>query len=288
MEIRHLKSFKTVVDLGGFGRAAEHLNYAQSSITAHIQAIEKTLGYPLFNRLGNNYVLTEAGERFLPKATEILRIYELSIENFNESDTPTGSLTIGAPESLTVYRLLPVIKEYNQLYPNVDIFLKSANGDVLCDYLRNGEIDVAILLENHNSNHSDLIIKTLSYEPMSLVKSPSNIENEGETILFTQPGCGYRSTFENYLDTNNILQKSALEFSGIEAIKQLLINGTGMSLLPSFAVKAEVEAGQLKATQLKDHTTTTLLAYHKNKWVSPALEVFINLLKEQRKEVSIS
>ncbi len=284
MEIRHLKSFKTIVDLGGFGRAAVHLGYAQSSITAHIQAIEKTLGSPLFNKLGKKLVLTETGENFLPHATEILRIYELSTEDQNENDIPTGNLTIGAPESLTVYQLLPIIKEYNQLYPEVDISLKAANGDVLCNYLRSGDIDVAILLENPSNNHSDLIINTLSYEPMTLIQPPIIRDNDKNTILFTQQGCSYRSTFEDYLTQNNIPKKSVLEFSSIEAIKQLVINGMGMSLLPKFAVKSEVNAGQLNATHLEDRTITTLLAYHKNKWVSPALKVFISLLNEQSKE----
>jgi DNA-binding transcriptional LysR family regulator len=283
MEIRHLKSFKTIVDLGGFGRAADHLGYAQSSITAHIQAIEKTLGSPLFNRLGKKLVLTETGERFLPHATEILRIYELSTEEPSKSNILTGSLTIGAPESLTVYQLLPFIKEYNRLYPEVDISLKAANGDVLCDYLRSGEIDAAVLLENPSSNHSDLIINTLSYEPMTLIQ-PTVSKDKVDTILFTQQGCSYRTTFENYLAENKIQKKSVLEFSSIEAIKQLVINGIGISLLPSFAVKSEVNEGKLNATLLENKTITTLLAYHKNKWISPALKVFIKLITEHNNE----
>ncbi|HJF30224.1 MAG TPA: LysR family transcriptional regulator [Sporosarcina psychrophila] len=287
MEIRHLKSFKTIVELGGFGRAADHLGYAQSSITAHIQAIEDALDSPLFNRLGRKLVLTETGEKFLPHATEILRIYELSTENPSTKDLPAGRVTIGSPESLTVYQLLPIIKEYNRLYPEVEISLKAANGDKLCDYLRSGEIDVAILLENTSSNHSDLIIETLTYEPMTLIKPPLTTSNEqsDHTVLFTQIGCSYRTTFEKYLTENNIPIKSVLEFSSIEAIKQLVMNGIGISLLPTITVSSEVKEGKLSGIHLDNRVITTLLAYHKNKWVSPALRVFINLLKEHSKEL---
>ena len=281
MEIRHLKSFKTIVDLGGFGRAANHLGYAQSSITAHIQAIENTLGSPLFNRLGRKLVLTETGENFLSHAIEIIRIYDLSTESSSDDNLPSGSLTIGSPESLTVYQLLPIIKEYNKLYPNVDISLKAGNGDQLCDYLRSGEIDVAILLENPSSNHSDLIINTLSYEPMTLIKPLKYDDKSDETVLFTQSGCSYRTTFEHYLKENNIPVKSILEFSSIEAIKKLVENGMGISLLPSFAVKSEVKEGKFNGIHLDNRTITTLLAYHKNKWAPSSLKLFMDIIKER-------
>lgn len=52
MELRHLITFKTIVEKNGFNKAAEHLGYAQSSITTHVKELEKVLGNPLFDRLG--------------------------------------------------------------------------------------------------------------------------------------------------------------------------------------------------------------------------------------------
>lgn len=68
MELRHLNTFKVVVEVRGFTRAAEFLGYAQSSVTAQIQALEEEIGNPLFDRLGKKVVLTEAGRRLLPYA----------------------------------------------------------------------------------------------------------------------------------------------------------------------------------------------------------------------------
>ena len=68
MEIRHLITFKSIVDLGGFSKAAVHLGYAQSTVTTIIQALEQELGVPLFDRIGKKVQLTEVGGHFLTPA----------------------------------------------------------------------------------------------------------------------------------------------------------------------------------------------------------------------------
>jgi molybdenum-dependent DNA-binding transcriptional regulator ModE len=84
MEMRHLKTFKVITETGGFTRAAEVLGYAQSSVTAHIKALEAELGTPLLDRIGKRVILTQAGERLLPYANEVLRIYD-RIHDLSES-----------------------------------------------------------------------------------------------------------------------------------------------------------------------------------------------------------
>lgn len=71
MELRQLHTFKTVAEAKGFTRAASVLSYAQSSVTAQIQALEEELGVKLFDRLGKKVMLTAAGERLLPYAAQL-------------------------------------------------------------------------------------------------------------------------------------------------------------------------------------------------------------------------
>ncbi|PTX59573.1 regulatory helix-turn-helix LysR family protein [Melghirimyces profundicolus] len=112
MELRHLKTFRTVAKRGGFTRAGEELGYAQSTITSHIHALEEELGSPLFDRLGKRTVLTEAGQRLLPYAEEMDRLSREAAETVVTEETPSGPLRIGAPESLLVYRLPTILYEY--------------------------------------------------------------------------------------------------------------------------------------------------------------------------------
>ena len=67
MELKHLRTFQAVVDQGSYQRAAESLNYTQSTVTAQIQQLESALGVPLFERVGRRMRLTEAGNRAMPQ-----------------------------------------------------------------------------------------------------------------------------------------------------------------------------------------------------------------------------
>ncbi|KAB7708263.1 LysR family transcriptional regulator [Bacillus aerolatus] len=283
MEIRHLKTFKTIVEVGSFNRTAQQLNFAQSTITAHIKAIEEELGFPLFDRIGKKVFLTDIGKAFLPYATDMLNLFNQSKEYAVEASTISGSLVIGATESLTVYRLPSIISEYTRKYPNVDISLKTADGKLLRDYLRTGEIDIALLLEIEKKETSELNIMKLTNEQMVLIEPlPDQLEAINKnTVLFTGQGCNYRILFEKYLFEKDIPIKAIYELGSIEAIKQCVINGLGISLLPLITVKTEIEQGKLKATpwETKNSSIATSLAHHKNKWISPAIRAAIDIIK---------
>jgi len=126
MEMRHLQTFMTIVELYGFTKAAEYLGYAQSTITSHIQLLEEEIGSPLFDRLGKKIVLTSIGRELLPYAVEMLKIYK-SVKNICiNQNSIAGDLVIGAPESLTVYRMKQILSEYRKSFPQVNILLKKA------------------------------------------------------------------------------------------------------------------------------------------------------------------
>jgi DNA-binding transcriptional LysR family regulator len=145
MELRHLKTFKVVADMGGFTRAAEALGYAQSTITSHIQALERELGRPLFDRLGKTVVLTSAGERLYEYAAQILRLSQAAESAVTDDSQPAGKFMIGAP-ALTVYRLPAILREYKERYPDVQIVLVPSQCWEMSPKLRAGELDVAFLL----------------------------------------------------------------------------------------------------------------------------------------------
>ena len=124
MEIRLLQTFIAVANLGSFTQAAEQMNYAQSSVTAQIQALEAELGVRLFERLGKSTTLTEEGKTLLVYARRILSLCEEARQSVSPAQAPGGTLVIGAPESLFAVRLAPLLTEYHKLYPAVEISLR--------------------------------------------------------------------------------------------------------------------------------------------------------------------
>lgn len=295
MELRQLHTFKVVAELRGFTRAAELLGYAQSSVTAQIQSLEEEIGSPLFDRLGKKITLTEAGLRLLPYAQEILKLHTAALDLAKDHEAPSGTLVIGAPESLAAYRLPSVIKEYRQFYPQVKMVLKPGLCWEMRTKVRSGELDLAFLLEPPAA-FPDLHTETLVIEKMTLVSSPDHplasvpkMEPEqlkNETFLHTEPGCSYRSLFEKHLNQMGVYPNSDLEFWNIEAIKNCVICGLGISFLPYITVRRELEEKKLVSLnwgEMSDSVCTQLV-YHRSKWLTPAMKEFLSLVQRHANE----
>ena len=131
MELRQLKAFVTVAKQHSFTRAAELLDYAQSSITAQVGALENKLNTKLFERLGRQVTLTQDGEKLLPYAEKILNLNSEAIELVSSSAVPRGSLSVGAMETSCIYRLPSLLQEYRKLFPAVDLTLVNGYPDEL-------------------------------------------------------------------------------------------------------------------------------------------------------------
>ncbi|KAA9006577.1 LysR family transcriptional regulator [Paenibacillus spiritus] len=291
MESRHLFTFLVVVETGSFTRAAAKLGYAQSSITAQIQSLEQELGQPLFDRIGKRILLTDAGSRLLPFAQEIAKMHSLAEDAVRSQSRIGGSLKIGAPESLAVYRLPDVIRDFRSRYPGVELVLKPGPCGHLLDLARTGELDLALILQPVTEDR-DLEIATLIQEDMALVAPPGHPLGKKdkvepahlieETLLHTESGCSYRLLFEQYLNRHGVFPDPQMEFWSIEAIKQCAMAGLGLAFLPMVAVRSELEDGRLLALDWDDtdQRVATQVACHRKKWRSPALGEFLRTLHD--------
>ncbi|GMA60096.1 hypothetical protein GCM10025859_05360 [Alicyclobacillus fastidiosus] len=125
MELKQLQTFKILTEELNFTRTAARTNYAQSSVTAQIQALEEEFGVKLFERLGKRVRLTDAGERLVRFTDDILRMTEEAHVAVRGDTEPSGTLTISAVESLCTYRLSPVLAAFRSRHPNVQIILRT-------------------------------------------------------------------------------------------------------------------------------------------------------------------
>ncbi|MCP1358045.1 LysR family transcriptional regulator [Aneurinibacillus migulanus] len=286
LEIRHLKTFKTIVEVGGFTRAAEHLGYSQSTVTLHIKAIEDELKEPLFNRMGKKVFLTDTGKHLMPYATQMLSLYKQIKDVPSINGEISGRVVISAPEVLLTYRLPPIMKVFKDTFPKVDVQLKHLPAGNLKEQIISEEIDIAFVLDTEHAE-TDINVKCITEEPMVLI-TPTHYPTAFDAIpfhdtvfLFTEQGCSYRNAFEKIVRMNNIKIENHIEFWSIEAIKQSVICGLGISLLPYIAVKHEIENGMLSAIKMSPDTPLfTFIAHHKDKWISPAVRNCLEIIEE--------
>ena len=119
MELRQLKTFQMVGKLLSFNRAADALNYAQSTVSVQIRGLEEEFGVPLFDRLGKQVVLTEAGQTLMRYAQKMLDMEEETHSELAGRTQSQGSLCVRIPQSLGTYFLPSILQRFHARYPNV-------------------------------------------------------------------------------------------------------------------------------------------------------------------------
>jgi DNA-binding transcriptional LysR family regulator len=286
MEIRHLLSFKEIVEQGSFIKAAQLLNYAQSSITSHVRVIEDFYGQPVFERLGKRVVLNSFGERLYRRVLPLLTGYDDICGLKNEVGEPAGQLHLGAPESTMIYRLSPVLQKYKSMYPKVELIMHNLICPVMRGQVRDGSLDLAVLLDQV-VEEDELVCKSLFDEPMCVVlprdyPAEELIYSPSHAVLYTETGCSYRQIFQQLLEEKGIKTDNIIETASVEVIKQYLLCNIGVSFLPDIVIRKELADGRLKAVPWESLDPIRVqIVHHKDKWISPAMAEFMRLLEEE-------
>lgn len=282
MEIRNLKTFQKIAELGSFTKAANALGYAQSTLTFHIQEIEAHYGRPVFEKIGKRKRLTTFGRQLLAQAGPLLNQYG-TLEQLGRSDEVLQeNIRVGAPESLMMYRLYPVIREYKTAYPQVNVSVINTPCELLRGHLLSGQLDVSFLLQPLY-DYPNLEVIALQEERMCLVAPSGHSRDDllpeaSQMVLYTEKECTYRQEYERYLQAHHVFPANVLETASVEAIKKYVVNGLGVSYLPYYAVREEAEQGLLRVLFPQPELRFfTQIAYHSQKWLSPAMKALLAL-----------
>lgn len=292
LEIRQLKTFMSIVKLGSFSQTAQLLGYTQSTVTTHIQLLEKEFNTVFFERFGHQLMLTTDGERLYEYAEQITKLSEAAKNELDHFDIPKGSLILGIPESVCMYYLTDVLKEYVSLYPDVELKLRLGIGSDFRNLLRKNMMDVAFFLEKKIKDR-DFVSEFLWAEPIVMVAAPNHPLTKlkrvkaqdltGQILVFTDSISHYQTVLEEYLEKSSITPRTILEIGQIYTIKQFVKSQLGITILPLAAVKMEIEAGELVALPWQgiDLDTNTYIVHHKDKWLSLPIRAFIKLVRER-------
>lgn len=292
MDLKYLYTFRTIVDEGGFNKAAQKLNYTQSTITFQMNQLEQGLSTCLFEKIGRKMVLTKAGESLIPYVDEILQSID-KLHSF-ESDLSEyqGDLRVGVAETQLCYRFPAILKEFHLKAPKARLFLRSMNCYDIRDELLNGTLDIGVFYEDVGGFGSSLVTYEIGTFPTILLASPETQRQFPDFIkpdqvlslplVINEPNCIFRQMFEEYLREKSIRLGHTIELWSIPTIKNLVASGVGITYLPLFTVQEELKTEVLKeiGTDMEEPAITAVCGHHKNKWISPLMQLFIDLCKE--------
>ncbi len=291
MNTKSLVTFKTILEAGSFQKAADRLGYTQSTVTFQIKQLEEELTLKLFEKIGRRMELTQAGKDIMPYIDMILQGAE-QISNYGKSLSEiSGSLKLAIPDSILIYNMQPFMQAFTHEAPNVQLIVNSIQSGEINQSIADGTADLGINCEK-DSYPDSVIHKKLGKYKAVLVASPfanNNLldfitphQRKPISLICNEPDGYYQLDMDKYLSEKDILLNPPMKVQSIEAVKRCVMNNLGIAVVPTYSIGEELKNGSLMPikTELGEKEYNSFYIYHKNKWISPQMELALDLLKK--------
>lgn len=296
LSLYKLEIFAVVVQAGSFSSAAAQLHMSQPAVSQHIQDLERQLGISLFVRAGSRGVqATPAGEELYQYTTKILQLVREAEGKLTRiGELSEGSIRVGVTPGVSVYMLPRWIRAFRSQYPRLTISSQTSMTSVVVERIVSQHIDLGIIEgELDGSETQKIDMRTLRNIEMHVVVGRSHPWWQQEQIhlrdLHEQPfitrqdKSRTRQWIDQLLKARDVVPRIIAEFDNPDAIKHATITGMGVSLLPDYCVRHELEAGALRLlpvadAELKRHLK---LIWRQGSPFSPPSRSFLQYLSDE-------
>lgn len=242
MRLEQLQAFLAVAETGSFQKAAQKCGLTQSTISRQIQSLETELEISLFHR-GAQATLTLGGDRFLPHVRKICQEWQNATQELD--DLRMGKqpeLCVAAIHSMCAYHLPPVLQQFCQDYPEVQLRITALGSDRALKVLKDGLVDVAIVMHNRFlSNSPEMVVEVLYDEPIKVLMAanhpltrfaavPWEALAEYPQVVY-KDGYGMQRIVQEQFTRRGLSLHSALELNTPDAFRGVVRQGEMITLL---------------------------------------------------------
>jgi DNA-binding transcriptional LysR family regulator len=247
MRIEQLQAFLAITETGSFQQAARTCDCTQSTISRQIQSLEEDLGISLFHR-HHQAKITIGGERLLPHARKICAEWQLahqSIESLLAGKQP--DLCVAAIHSVCANILPPILQQFCQQYPQVQLRVTALGSDRALKVLKDGLVDVAIVMDNRLFTASpDLVIQNLYQEPIEILMAADHPLAQYPQVTWLElvkypqvvfkDGYGMQRLVQEQFSKQGSKLQAVLELNTLDAFRGVVRQGKLIALLPKSAL----------------------------------------------------
>jgi DNA-binding transcriptional LysR family regulator len=287
---RQIQAFQVLSKTGSFTETAKTLHLSQSAISHSMKALEQNVGCRLIDRIGKRALLNQAGEQFLIRVESILQeMSEARAELRQLGQWGHGRLRVSATPTACQYLLPSVLREFKESFPKCAILIEPGDTPQAIDLLRQNHVDLTLALEPDVEER--ITFRPLFSDELKFIVSPlhpwaktGHVPREEISrqnyILYNKSSFTFR-IIARYLSQESISLRSFLELGSMEAIKELVKLGLGVSILAPWIAQAEIEEGSLVAIPLGRRKLKRRwgLAYWQSRRLSLPEETFAGLCK---------
>ena len=291
MDIPSLQALLAVAECGSFSKAANRLYVTQPAVSKRISTLEDELGSHLFDRVGRRISLTEAGRALLPRARRIIEAVEDSKRAIaNLSDRVEGQLHIGTSHHIGLHRLPPILRAYNNRFPQVELNIQFLDSEAACQAVELGELELGIVTLPV-APPTVLSTEPIWPDPLAVVTGPDHPLSRRAALrpadlapypaVMPSPGTYTRELVEAAFAPLGLHPPVSLSSNYLETIKMLVSVGLGWGVLPLSMVDADVVAHPVTGLNL---SRSLGVVQHTARTLSNAAAAMLELLHQSRNE----
>ena len=261
MRIEQLQAFLAVTDTGNFGQAAKQCGVTQSTISRQIQSLEQDLGISLFHRTAQAK-LTVGGEKLLPRAEKICQEWLRATQECAELIAgKQPELCVAAIHSVCAHYLPPILPQFCLSYPEIQLRVTALGSDRALKVLRDGLVDVAIVMNNRLlTTSSEMSIEVLYEEKIAVLMAANHPLTAYESVPFSaladypqvvfKDGYGMQRLVQEWFNRHKIELKTVMELNTLDAFRGVVRQGEIIALLPQGALIDSVQDATLAVRPL--------------------------------------
>lgn len=290
MESADLRIFRQVAVDGTVTKAADALGFVQSNVTAHLKALEKEVGTPLFHRK-HGMILTPAGELLLPYAEQVLRLLDEASYVLQNAGEPKGRLAIGTYQSVSTIDLSQIFARYHRDFPYVELSLQTLPSTELVDQILHFKLDGAFIVTS--AYDREALEEEWATNVQLVIIAPPTVNRLEDVFslpfLMQTQGCNKRRVLEDYLRFMGFPNVRYMEFNNIDAIVSGVAAGLGASFGPKQICLQKEQMGLLRTFSVPPQYGIMRIRFVRAKGVPPtaALSRFIQMIREKN-DLSVS
>jgi DNA-binding transcriptional LysR family regulator len=247
MRIEQLQAFLAIAETGSFQQAARKCGCTQSTISRQIQSLESDLDIALFHR-SDRAKLTIGGERLLPHARKICNEWQIAQQEINALRSgQQPELCVAAIHSVCAHFLPPILQKFCDRYPNVQLRVTALGSDRALKVLKDGLVDVAIVMNNPLfTASSEMVVQTLYQEPIEVLMSVDHPLAQFSQIPWTEliqypqvvfkDGYGMQRLVQEQFNKQGTKLQAMIELNTLDAFRGVVRQGKLIALLPKSAL----------------------------------------------------
>jgi DNA-binding transcriptional LysR family regulator len=293
LTLRQIEVFNAVARLKNYTRAAESLHMSQPAVSMQIKQLEDNVGLPLFEQVGKQIHLTDAGRYMYDygrSLSDLLAEAEEVFEAIKGVERGSLSISVATTASHFATRLLA---EFTKQHAGITISLDITNREALQKQLENNEPDLVIMgqppegvdVEADAFMENPLVMIAPAGHALSKQRNIPLSAIENESFVVREPGSGTRSAIERFFARHKIPFQTGIEMTSNEAIKQAVEAGLGLGIVSIHTLELELETGRLQVLDVVDFPIVRhwYIMQRKGKRLSPAAIEFKQFVLDQAK-----